>query len=297
MKTVKEEKPERLLIYKDEDLHKYNRKVLDDIFVNTEQMKAQFLSLDVPFNKDTFVKSMAEGVNWIEEELYKQACELLKSKSEFVREAIINRSKFQAAILPIIPLIATITGLLSKLDISAELIAFDEKSIPFVDADLKLLLSEKSKRYATGPDEIALYGAVKKFIEAVNIFEQFLAKTSYPSVLGIPGSVERIQDFLNRYPFYDSDYFDVDIDSIKDSGCCTLLINPNLFEQLASNIKYFEDFKQHAGLSGAVTGEQELKIPVAPAVRLPRNLGKVIDGTLPPPQTKKGRWSGIGGIK
>lgn len=294
--TNKTEAHERLLIYKDDDLLKHNRKVLEEIFSEVDKIKTLFNSLEVSWNQQQFIRLINEGTGFVTDYLFSKLSENYKGLSETVIQSLteVEKGKLQKLVLPIDPIILKVKELLKEIDLTADQLSFNVLADPIINEKLKQILIEKSKRYAVGKDEIEFVHTVEEFIAIANRLEACLTKNSYPLLFTKYFSVHAPL----RYADTDSAFFPiclVNYDNIETDGCAQLQLNPDLFQELASNINAIEDFRQNAGLSKEVRDDQNLKIPVAPALRLPRDTGKKIEAGIK--TLSKDRWKGFPGIK
>lgn len=289
--------PERILISVDENLSKHNEKTLQEIFSEIDKLKSHLLSLDLPFTKETFAKCLNEGTDFIAETLYQKLAENYEKMSEKVIQTLIEgeKVKLQKLVIPIEPILLKIQELLNQIQLRGEQVPFDAEHNPIINSELKNFLSEKSKRYAEG-DEIPIYNAVIKFITAVNEIEQFLAKTQYPLLIGIPGVY--LNKFLENNFFNSLPYFMIDTDNCDDKGYCELQINPELFEEFRENVKRNSEREKIETELRSVPPEvrftgNRIDIPAA-SFKLKPTAGIEVEGKI---NTSKTRWKGMPGVQ
>jgi hypothetical protein len=300
--NTKKEAPEKLLIYQDENLQKHNKKILDEIFTDIETIKSRFSEIEVPFNQSNFIKSM-EGCNWIEQTLYDKLAENYKGMSDKVIQTLTEdeKVKLQKLVIPIEPILLKIQELLNQIELSAEQLPFNEKNEPIINAELKNLLSEKSKRYVTGTNEIELYDTILKFIESANALEASLAKNGHPLLFtkyldfSIPMLNAESDTFA--YPLALANY-----DNVLNDEHAVLEINPEYFENIRADIKaLYERVKLERELRSMPPEvrfhDSRINIPIA-KFKLNPGTGKLVDGTNTDPniKTNKKRWSGMPGM-
>jgi len=291
------ETPERLLIYQDADLAKFNNETLKTIFAEVETMKFRFTEIEVPFNQANFLKTIQDGCKWIEQALYDKLVENnYKGLSAKVVEDLIDRVQFKKFIVPIEEVAERTKGLLMKINLQADQVPFDAKSNPVINDELKEVLSERSKRYAIGASEIELYHAIQKFIESTNELESSLAKSGFPLLF------TKYTDFSLPMPNaeIDSAFYPVclvNYDNVLVDGHAELEMNPEYFEEIRVRMEAFSERqkleKELRSLPPEVRFKenQNSEIPVA-SFKLPKDAGKQVESGS---KTAK-RWAGMPGV-
>lgn len=287
MKT-KKETPERILIYQDEDLHKYNKKVLDEIFSDIQTMKSRFSEIEVPFNQANFIKTMQEGSNWIEQTLFDKLAANYKGLAETIIESMVPREQFRKFLVPIDEIVERVKGSLKDIDLQADQLPFDAKHNPVINAELKEILSEASKRYATGTEEIELYYAILKFIESTNALEACLAKNQYPLLFtqftSSQAQVRYAESENFAFPLCLADY-----DNIDRDGFAKLTLNPEVFSEYELKRNAANFFTENAGQSSEINSFENRSSEIPAAGFNPT--GKAIENKIPAKH-----WSGMAGV-
>jgi hypothetical protein len=236
MKKVNET-PEKLLIYQDEDLHKFSKETLKTIFAEVETLKTRFNEIEIPFNPANFNKTIQDGCQWIEDELFNKLVENnYKGLSQKIIDSKVPKDQFKEFVTPIDEIVVRIKGLLNKIDISADQVPFDEKNEPIINAELKNLLSEASKRYAIGANEIELFHTIEEFILICNKLEKSLAKNGFPLLF------TKYTDFSLPMLNAESDTFAYPLalanyDNVLNDGHAALELNPEYFENIRTEMK------------------------------------------------------------
>lgn len=308
MKIVKEDKSERLLIHVDSDLHKVNKKILDEIFIEIENLKKQFAVAGIPFAKDAFCRVINEGYSWMTDFLYDKlkATYLSEGFSEAVIENLKGdeRARFQTVVAPIEPVSIKIKKLLNQIELSPDQIPFNAQDDPIINNELKEILSEKSKRYAVGTKEIELFHVILKWIEKTNELEASLAKNGFPLMF------TKYLNFDFPMPNCESDHFAYPIclanyDNVLIDLHAKLEFNPEYFEDIRFQMKAVADRQALEREMRSMPNEvifRENHSPNIPAAtfRLPKDTGKILDEFLAntdPDKVVPGkdRWKGLSG--
>lgn len=294
MKAQKQETQGRLLIYQDNDLAKFNRKILEEIFLLVKELKALFKDIGIPFNQEAFIKTMNEGSTWLFDILYSQATEMFKKMSDLVKASMVDADKLHEIINPVEPIIENIKALLNQVNLRADQLPF-EKELPVINNELKEILAERSKRYATGPLEIELFHTIEEFITIANKLEASLAKNGFPMLFTKYTSFQ----YPSRHAESDHFAFPMAIasyDNLEIDGHAILQINP----------EFLEDYKLLKGSAEArarelvpnpnyssKTGEAFIHLDKGAGKRLDNFVqnNHLEDNTKLP----KGRWKGMPG--
>lgn len=290
MKAQKQEIQERLLIYQDADLAKFNKKVLEQIFSEVKTMKALFKDIGIEFNQANFIKTMSEGSTWLFDILYSQATEMFKKMSDLVKASMVDADKLHEIINPVEPIIENIKELLNQVNLRADQLPF-EKDLPVINNELKEILAERSKRYATGPLEIELFHTIEEFITITNKLEASLAKNGFPMLFTKYTSFQ----YPSRHAESDHFAFPMAIacyDNLEIDGHSVLQINPEFLEDYklmkSSAENRSKEMVSNPNYSSNTGGA---------SVQLPKDAGKRIEDFIANPESKlppKGRWKAMG---
>lgn len=298
MKKQQNETPEKILIYQDEDLHKFNNETLKTIFAEVETMKTRFNEIEIPFNPANFIKTIQDGCKWIEQALYDKLVENnYKGLSAKVVEDLIDRVQFKKFVVPVEEIAERIKSSLNKINLQADQVPFDAKSNPVINDELKEVLSERSKRYAIGASEIELYNAILKFIESTNELESSLAKNGFPLLF----TKYLNFDFPMLNAEIDSAFYPlclVNYDNVLIDGRAELEINPEYFENVRTEMESFTERQKLEREMRSLPPEvsfkdrsSDISVPAA-SFGLPKDAGKQVESGT---KTQK-RWAGMPGV-
>ena len=299
MKAQKEETPKKLLIYQDNDLLKYNRKVLEEVFIEVDRIKTMFTSLEVPWNQQQFIRLINEGSGFVTDFLFAKLAENYKGLSAIVVDSLteVEKGKLQKIVIPFEPIIEKIKELLKKVDLTVDQLSLNLLAEPIINEKLKQILSEKSKRYAIG-NEIELFHIIEEVIISCNKLEKSLAKNGFGLIF------TKYLNFDFHLPNAESDsaFYPlclVNYDNVLNDGHATLEMNPDYFEDIRESMKALSDRqnleKEMRSLPPEVRFHENRGIDIpAASFKLKPDAGKQFENRTKTPA--KDRWKGMPGM-
>jgi hypothetical protein len=235
----KTNEPPKLLIFEDAELSKTSKKVIGQIFDEIRNMRNVFQEAGItPFDREAFIRCMNEGYTWMTDYLYE------KLKATYIRDGFSEKTienlkadekpKLEKSVILVAPIIERIKNICTQIDIDFNSIVFEDNE-PTIDETIRKFISERSKYYAVGKEQIELYKSLVALADAHNATEKLIAKSDvYPQII-----VEGIFDHVQ--------YFEIDFDTFEDLGYNTLKVNPRLFEEIAQTVARNRDFIANGG--------------------------------------------------